>query len=234
MKTHIKQLLLAVLVTSMVYVACQHKNNVQPSTPGGNDTTTNTSDTALCFERDILPIFTSNCAMSGCHDATTRAEGYQFTSYQTIVAKKFVAGNANETELYKKITDSDPKDILPPPPNAALSSAQIAKIYDWIQRGAPNTTGCSSGCDTNKYTFAAAVQPILNQYCKGCHNANLASGNIKLDSHASAQVVAVSGALMGAIKHASGYTPMPQGGNKLSDCQIRIFEKWVADGAPNN
>ncbi len=62
---------------------------------GGSDSTT------ICFERDILPIFLSNCAMSGCHDAQSREGGYVLTSYETITAKGIVPYQPNKSEIYK-------------------------------------------------------------------------------------------------------------------------------------
>ena len=44
-------------------------------------------DTGICFKRDILPIFNSNCAVSGCHNKTKAEEGYILDSYQNIVRK---------------------------------------------------------------------------------------------------------------------------------------------------
>jgi hypothetical protein len=40
--------------------------------------------------------------------------------------------------------------------------------------------------------------------------------------------------LYGTISHSAGFLPMPQNGNKLSDCNITKIRLWVADGAPNN
>lgn len=217
--------------------ACRHSNaEVQPGInqppPGGGSNPG--EDTALCFERDILPIFISNCAKAGCHDAASRQEGYEFTSYQTITAKKFRPGRPYDTELYEKITEHDPGDIMPPPPNAPLTSKQITLIYDWIARGAPNTTGCRTNCDTSAYTFSAAIQPLLNQYCRGCHNTTGMSGNVNLDNYNGVKAVAGNGKLISVLQHAPGYPAMPRGGNKLSDCQVRQVERWIQAGALNN
>lgn len=243
MTTATRLLILIMTTACLSIAACKHSNtDVVPSPPppagGGNDTTNNgnpnPADTALCFERDILPIFISNCAKSGCHDAISKQDGYQFTSYQTITSKKFKRGDPNDTELFEKITENDPDDVMPPPPNAKLTSTQITKIYNWIALGAPNTTGCATGCDSNKYTFAATVQPMLSQYCKGCHNATSVSGGVNLDNYSSVKIVANDHRLINVIKHTTGYPQMPKGGNKLSDCQIKQIEKWIANGAANN
>jgi hypothetical protein len=222
----------------LVLASCRHEPiNVQPgSTGSGNGTNpgSSTADTALCFERDILPIFITNCARSGCHDAASRQDGYVFTSYATITTKKFVPGNAGKTELFEKITEDDPDDIMPPPPSPRLSKRQVALIGRWINEGAKNTTGCNALCDSSRRAFAADVQPLLNTYCQGCHNSGTPSGGIVLDSYTGARSAALSGRLIGAISHSAGFSAMPQGGPKLSDCNIAQIRGWVQDGALNN
>jgi hypothetical protein len=220
--------------------ACEHAaTEVTPTSPTNPPDTTNTGggtvpDTSLRFERDILPVFISNCAKSGCHDAASRQDGYEFTSYATITAKKFVPGEPDETELYEKITENDHDKIMPPPPNAPLTTVQIGKIYEWIRRGAPNTTGCQVLCDPTAFLYARDIQPVFRQYCTGCHSAAVSSGGIALDGHSGAAAIALNGKLMSAIRHLPGASPMPQGGDMLPDCKIWQIEKWVASGAPNN
>jgi hypothetical protein len=226
-------------------VACSHKkeNTVTPATTnngsGNNNNNngnngTNSADTALCFQRDILPIFISNCAKSGCHDAATKQKGYQFTDYNSIVRKDFVPGNADETELYEKITEDNPSKRMPKAPNPPLSSEQIGLIRRWINEGAKNTTGCSTPCDTAKYTYSGGVKPIISKYCQGCHNTATQSGGLILENYDVLRVVATNGRLLGAIKRLPGYSPMPKGGNKLSECEITIIEKWINAGTLNN
>jgi hypothetical protein len=231
-------ILFLLLCVACNFLACKHEvpqpavNN--PTNP--NDTTNNgtTVDTALCFERDILPIFISNCAKSGCHDAATREEGYEFTSYATITAKKFKPGDLGDTELWEKINEEDDDDIMPPLPNAPLTAEQKMLIRDWILRGARNTTNCATNCDSSKYKFAADIQPMINIYCKGCHNNITPSGGYSYDSYAGILLPVQNGRLLGAIKHQAGFVAMPRGGNKLSDCQIKKIENWIANGAPND
>jgi hypothetical protein len=45
---------------------------------------------------------------------------------------------------------------------------------------------------------------------------------------------ALNGKLLGAIKHSNGYSPMPKGGNKMKECDIRKIEIWINSGTPNN
>lgn len=201
---------------------------------GSGGGTTNPPDTGLCFERDILPIFVSNCAKSGCHDAASRQDGYVFTSYQTITSKKFRAGDPEHTELYEKITEDKPSKRMPPPQDLPLTQQQVGLIYRWITSGAPNSTGCAGGCDSTRFTYSGVVQPLITQQCRGCHNSATSSGGVNLDNYAGVKAVAADGRLQGVINHSPGYPPMPQGGQKLSSCQIMQVEKWLASGASNN
>src|ERR1017187_4160253 len=60
-----------------------------------------TNDPNICFERDILPIFISNCTKSGCHNAQSHVGGYVLDNYQNIVSKGIVPGNYAASKLYE-------------------------------------------------------------------------------------------------------------------------------------
>jgi hypothetical protein len=48
------------------------------------------------------------------------------------------------------------------------------------------------------------------------------------------KAIALNGKLYGSITHASGYSPMPQGLSKFTDCQIVTVKKWIDEGTQNN
>lgn len=54
-----------------------------------------------------------------------------------------------------------------------------------------------------------------------------------LEGHTNLQKVAVNGRLYAAISH-TGPSPMPKGGNKLSDCDIQLIKSWIDNGILNN
>jgi uncharacterized membrane protein len=99
---------------------------------------------------------------------------------------------------------------------------------------AADTTGTGSGCDTVNMKYATNVQPIISSYCYGCHTTGSASGGIALDSYAKLKAQVDNGNLIGVITHATGYPAMPQGGAKLSDCNINIIKDWINRGTQNN
>ena len=57
----------------------------------------------VCFQENVLPIFVSNCAMSGCHNSIDKAEEYDLTSYEGIM-KGVVANHPSRSEVYKVIS----------------------------------------------------------------------------------------------------------------------------------
>ncbi len=92
----------------------------------------------------------------------------------------------------------------------------------------------AAACDTSGVTYSGTVSVIMQQSCLSCHSAASAQGNVVLAAYNDVKTYAQSGALVGVIKHSSGYSPMPKGGNKLKACDIRKIELWIANGTPNN
>ena len=93
----------------------------------------------------------------------------------------------------------------------------------------------SANCDaTAVATFSAEVLPLLNGRCNGCHAGTSPSGGIKLNTYAEVMKYVNDGSLMGSIEHASGFSPMPKNGSKMSACQIQEIQSWIDAGALNN
>jgi hypothetical protein len=92
-------------------------------------------------------------------------------------------------------------------------------------------------CNSAGSTYSATVSPILTLRCNSCHSKAAAStygGGIELDRYTTVKPYASNGALLGSINHASGYSPMPKDGAKLSSCEIDKITNWVNSGAPDN
>jgi hypothetical protein len=89
-------------------------------------------------------------------------------------------------------------------------------------------------CDTASVTYSTTIKPLVDGSCTSCHSGSAASGNIDLTTYAGIKAQADNGAFYGAIAHADGFSPMPQGGNKLSDCLIAKVKHWIDQGAPQN
>jgi len=223
-------ILIAIVMTIVSLNSCRHESltdvrlGITPPPPGAP---------VICFEADVLPIFVSNCAKGGCHDAITRAEGIRLDNYAGII-KGIKANSPNESKYWKVIVTSDGDDRMPPPPAPPLTKSQKDSIYKWIVQGAQNTTNCASNnCDLTQFSYNATVKPILQANCNGCHGATSPSAGLNLTDYTVVKTIALNGRLMGSVKQLAPYSPMPPGG-KLTDCQIGQLEKWVQAGAPNN
>jgi len=195
--------------------SCQHEQMGDPNA-------------AICFERDILPIFNSKCAMSGCHDAGTAAEGYDLSNYSKIVGDGIVKGKPGKSEIYEEIEDVE----MPPKGYTKLSDAEKQMLYDWIADGAKNGINCAVKCDSAVSGFTAVIQPMMTKYCVGCHAYPNASAQVELSGYIGVKN-AINQGLLKSLDH-SGYYPMPKGGAKLSDCEINQVRNWIQRGAPND
>lgn len=223
--------ILAAFITALtVFNACKHD---LPEAPGGSPSPVPGGTNEVCFESQVLPIFQSNCAKSGCHDAASSQEGYVFDSYANIIKKGIRPGRADNSDVYEVLFETGSKK-MPRPPNPDLTPEQKALIGRWINEGAKNTVNCGIVCDTTQFKYAANISVIANTYCTGCHGGTAPAGGINLSTHSGIQTVALSGRLVGAVSHAPGYSPMPKNANKLSACQITQIRKWVDAGALNN
>jgi hypothetical protein len=89
-------------------------------------------------------------------------------------------------------------------------------------------------CDTTTVKFSTSVSPILQTSCNSCHSSQSPSGNVISDSYNGVKTIADDKRLWGTITHQTGYSQMPKGGNKLSDCNLAKIRIWIAAGAPNN
>lgn len=242
-------LVIASVITSVILFACKHTPPVQPDfvPPGGGGATGGggagggTGSTAVCFESEILPIFQSNCAKSNCHDATAHVDGYILNSYDNLFKKEgkidrenIRPGSPETSKLYKVLFETG-NDKMPPPGNADLTADQKNLIARWIREGAKNTTNCTASCDSNQFKYAANIQPILQNYCTGCHSGSSPASGIDLTSYANVKPIATSGLLYGVVAHLPGYNPMPKGTlDTIPVCGIAQIRKWVQAGANND
>jgi cytochrome c5 len=81
------------------------------------------------------------------------------------------------------------------------------------------------------------VKPILQSYCLSCHSNSSAAGSgggIKLQDYADVKTYADNGKLIGTMNHTSGYSAMPKGGGKLTDCNILVVQTWINKGKLND
>lgn len=224
---------IAMVISWLVIIlnSCRHEilNNgnevvvIPPASTCSTDT--------VYFINDIMPIISSNCTMSGCHDNISHKDGVNLTTYSNIMQQVKV-GDAANSKLYKSIIKTN-GDRMPPPPMPAFTTAQKALIQKWINQGAKNNN-CTGRCDTALFTYSGAVKPIMDSKCAGCHNPASLGGNIDVSTYNAVKTIALNGKLYGSVAHQTGYSPMPKNAAKLSDCEIRQVQKWIGAGSQNN
>ena len=98
------------------------------------------------YETEIQPIFNFNCG--NCHLGNSSG-GVNLSSYENVMNSDIVTPfDADDSELYDRITRDNSDDGDMPPGNSELSDVQIALIEAWINEGAlPEDPGDS--CDVD-------------------------------------------------------------------------------------
>ncbi len=207
--------------------SCTHQSYVLPANM-------RTGDPNICFERDVLPIFQSNCAKSGCHTAESHKGGYILDTYQDVVKKGIVPGNPAASKIWESISMKIFDVEVMPVGAPALSASELSVIREWIATGAIDSGACYTNlCDTNAFTYSGTIANIMQLHCTGCHNSASAAGG-SLADYNDVMNAAVNGRMIGDISHLAGYNAMPSGGTILEECEITQIKKWVAAGAPDN
>lgn len=85
-------------------------------------------------------------------------------------------------------------------------------------------------CDTNSVTYSA-LEGRLEQQCFGCHMAAAPSGNVAIyDYNSLTSYINISkSTLLGSLNHTTA-SPMPKGGQKWDECEIKKVEAWINHG----
>ena len=121
------------IIALIALVGCKHDLQMAiTELNGGSDTTIINPpppvDTMICFESQILPLFVSSCAKSGCHDAITAEKDYILTSYQAIM-EEIVPFNPNDSKFLEvMLLPATENDAMPPLPSPRMTAEQIALI----------------------------------------------------------------------------------------------------------
>lgn len=104
--------------------------------------------------------------------------------------------------------------------------------YDIEEELYPNSA--SNTCETTNLSYSQDIDPILRSACYSCHGFGIGLGNVTLEGFSNLQAYINDGSLIGSVDHGQGFSPMPKGGTKLSDCSINKIKVWVNTGASNN
>lgn len=92
--------------------------------------------TAINFARDIRPLLSDRCFLCHGPDAGQRATDLRLDDQDSAHELAIEPGNAQASELLRRITSSDPDELMPPPDsNLRLSPGEIDLLRRWIDEG---------------------------------------------------------------------------------------------------
>jgi hypothetical protein len=112
-----------IIVTSLAWISsCTHDADI-------------TNLPEMCFERDVLPIFSNSCAIPGCHDGS--GESFSLNSYAQIM-NTVTPYNPDKSQCYKAITATWGEGRMPPDQPVSQEKRTIIRL--WIEQGANETT----------------------------------------------------------------------------------------------
>ncbi|MGE5518457.1 MAG: hypothetical protein ACM3VS_00935 [Candidatus Dadabacteria bacterium] len=125
--THNKFLLL-VCGSVLLLAGCYKNKTVYLDAPQITRTVT--------FSKDILPIFSKSCSLSGCHSSGAQAPNLtDANAYNSLIIGNYINKSVPESSLiYLKMTGK--KGTAMPP--AGSNKDYNALILAWIQQGANN------------------------------------------------------------------------------------------------
>lgn len=132
---------LAALGMALAASACGTQKS--PTEPG------NPPDPSATFQRVQTEIFTSSCALSGCHSGASPKQGMNLSAgnaYSNIVGVRAVEstrlriapGDPDASYLVSKVKGDATITGSRMPFGGALPPARIQLLVDWVRRGAPN------------------------------------------------------------------------------------------------
>lgn len=230
---------LAVVTIASAYFwvsSCRHDPGIPAGTP------------EICFDREVLPIFQNNCAMTGCHGGSGRSR-MNLTTFDGI-AGEVSAFNPDQSRLYLAIIGRG-EGLMPPRNPLTIESRTIIRL--WILQGAthttcPDTTGKGGG-DTGatRACFTRDILPILVSNCAmaGCHDAITHKEGYNFSTYAGTMSTVTAGNYSSSRLYQSitgtggdrkgemeGIMPPPPA-SPLSQAAIDSIKAWITYGALN-
>ncbi|MFN0200989.1 MAG: hypothetical protein ACKVTZ_05685 [Bacteroidia bacterium] len=95
-----------------------------------------------------------------------------------------------------------------------------------------NAADCTTIVDSTN-TYTKSVKAILDNNCafSGCHNAATKKEGVNLEGYAASKnTFSTNDLVLCSIHHGTGCEPMPKGGSKLSDSDIKKIDCWAKNG----
>jgi hypothetical protein len=192
----------------------------------------------ICFDTLVMPMLKTFCGQPGCHGSISPQEGFDVSSYQTIM-QAVTPGDPRGSTLYKVITDINSENMMPP--NGPLTIEQRSIIEVWIAQGALQNA-CNSNNDTSGICFVQDILPMILSNCgiEGCHDAITHEGDYVLVDYNSIMEEGIvpfnpnNSKIYEVVTASEDDLMPPYPKQPLTTSQISALREWILDGAPNS
>ncbi|MDX2195185.1 MAG: cytochrome c [Cytophagales bacterium] len=95
----------------------------------------------------------------------------------------------------------------------------------------PVNTNTGNNTNTTAVTYANVSSIFNSRNCTSCHGSGHYSGySLNSYSNSKSSIEKNTSKFLKSIKHESGASPMPQGGSKMPDTEIKTIEDWINSG----
>ncbi len=230
----LNNLLIILFGSALLIYGCSSDDSPEPDEPLDPSVYTFSEECdqdSVYFVNQVLPIMVTYCANSGCHDPVSAEAGLNLTTYAGITeGNRVIHGSPSQSQIFQRITSTNPNLKMPPEGYAAPDERQIEIIRKWIEQEGRNNE-CAESCSKEGITYTAQVREIIADYCAGCHGGDNPEGELALQTYEEVRTIGASGALVGTIRRHTGFIPMPLYGS-MKDCKVDQIVTWVNDGMP--
>jgi hypothetical protein len=87
-------------------------------------------------------------------------------------------------------------------------------------------------CDLINITWQAKIADIMAKNCVMCHGPDIHYNGVRHDTYAYEMIVVNDGRLRGVVNHLEGFSKMPKNKAMLPDCELKLINTWLDNGAP--
>jgi len=200
------------------------------------------------FNKHIKPILEAACVH--CHNDKSDKGGLKLTTLEEALkggenGTALVPGDPAKSPIYSTtVLGADEDEVMPPKKEGLLSKEQAELLKLWVQQGAPWPKEVKLVA-TTRINFEKHIQPILEENCLSCHNADKAKGDLILVTKAEAFTTGEDGPTLIAFDSAKSslfttttleaddddLMPPKKSGGPLKKEQIEMIRAWIDQGA---